>query len=402
MQSINLSTGALSFKNLLVKPVRTSCLILVTAILSFTIFGGSIIALNLQQGLSAVTKRFGADLMVVPQGAADKAQTLLLRGEPNYFYFDSSLIDIIAAADGVVQVSAQFFLASLSTSCCDDHVQLIAYDPVTDFVVQPWISEKYGENILDGQVIVGSKITINANRGIKLFNNNYTVAAQLSPSASGFDTTVFMTMNTMRDLVEHSKTLDSSLAENYKDGMVSAVLVRTDPAVDSSVVARNIENLAEGIEVITSQGIFARIALSLSGFIKYIQIISAVLWVLAVIVLAAVFSGIAHERKKEFALLRIIGATRKRLVGIVLTESSLAGIAGGVAGVILTFLLIFPFANLISARLGLPYLDAAFVNIIFLILISLIISALSGPLASLYSAFKISSAETYFTMREGE
>jgi len=402
MQDIKLNTGTLAFKNLTAKPVRTACLILVTAILAFTIFCGSIIALNLEQGLAAITKRFGADIMVVPLGSAEKAQTILLRGEPDNFYFDAGVIDTINSTDGVVQASPQFFLASLSTDCCDDHVQLIAYDPETDFVVQPWIAEKYGDKVLDGQVVVGSHITINANRTIKLFNNNYAVAAQLSPSASGFDTTVFMTMNTMRDLVEHSKTLDSSIAENYQDGMVSAILIKTDANKNSSEIAHNIKEQTEGVEAIVSQGIFTQIASSLSGFTKYIRVISVILWVLAVIVLAAVFSGLIHERKKEFALLRIIGAARLRLVGIVLSESSLAGIAGGIAGIILAGITVFPFANLISARLGLPYLDASFVNIVLLILFCLIISALSGTIASLYSALKISKAETYFTMREGE
>jgi putative ABC transport system permease protein len=49
-----------------------------------------------------------------------------------------------------------------------------------------------------------------------------------------------------------------------------------------------------------------------------------------------------------------------------------------------------------------PYLDAPFLYIIFLALGSLVLSALAGPLASLYAALKISRAETYFTMREGE
>jgi len=403
MQNITLNTGKLSIKNLQAKPVRTFCLMLVAAILSFILFSGSIISLNLGQGLSAITKRFGADLMIVPQGSTDKAQTLLLRGEPGNFYFSAGIFDTIAQTDGVLNASAQFFLASLTTDCCDDSVQIIAYDPDTDFVVQPWIAEKYNEKIMDGYIVTGSKIDIKANRTVKLFNHNYPVAAQLSPSASGFDTSVFMTMNTMRGLIERSKQLDLDyLTENYKDGMVSAVLVKTDPLKNSTDVAQIIEEQNEGIEAVVSQGIFSRIAASLSGFTKYIQIISIILWALAVIILAAVFYGIIHERKKEFALLRIIGAARKRLIGIVLCESSLAGLAGGAAGIILAFIVVFPFANLISARLGLPYLDASFGSIVLLILICLIISALSGPLASLYSALQISKAETYFTMREGE
>jgi len=403
MQNISLSTGMLSIKNLQARPVRTACLMLVAAILAFTLFGGSIIALNLGQGLSAITRRFGADLMIVPEGAAGKAQTLLLHGEPDNFYFDAGIFDTITRTDGVVNASAQFYLASLSTDCCDEEVQIIAYDPDTDFVVQPWIAEKYSEKISDGYIVTGSKIDIKSNGTIMLFSMNFPVAAQLSPSASGFDTSVFMTMNTMRSLIAHSQMLDIDfLADNYKDGMVSSVLVKTDPAMDSSLIAHNIQEQVNGIEVIVSQGIFSRLAESLSGFTRYIQIICVVLWVLAVLILAAVFYGIIHERKKEFALFRIIGAERKRLVGIVLCESSIAGLAGGAAGIALACIIIFPFANLISARLELPYLDAPFGVIVLLIIISLVISALSGLLASLYSALQISKAETYFTMREGE
>jgi putative ABC transport system permease protein len=86
----------------------------------------------------------------------------------------------------------------------------------------------------------------------------------------------------------------------------------------------------------------------------------------------------------------------------VLSESSIAGISGGVAGVIFAGLVIFPFSTLISGRLELPWLDAPLFNIVLAVLGSLFLSALVGPLASLYSALKISRAETYFTMREGE
>ncbi|MCL2210569.1 MAG: FtsX-like permease family protein [Treponema sp.] len=397
MQKINLNMGALSLKNLAAKPARTVCLVVVAAILAFILFGGSIIAFNLQQGLATITKRFGADLMVVPAGAADRAQTLLLRGDPNYFYFSSALTDSVAKMEGVIQVSPQFYFASLAESeCCDTSVQLIAFDPDTDFVVQPWIAEKYNEKVADGQVVVGSRITLRANGSIKLFGREYFAAAQLSPSASGFDTSIFMTMNTMRGLVA-----DAGM-KNIDDNMISAVLARTDPAANPSVIALNIRDENEGVEVVVSQGIFGRIAAALSGFVKYIQIFSVALWVLAVVVLAAVFSGIIHERKKEFALLRIVGATQKRLVGIVLSESALASIAGGAAGILLASIFIFPFANLISVRLELPYLEASVTSIMALVLLSLVITTLSGPLASLYSALKISKAETYFTMREGE
>jgi putative ABC transport system permease protein len=353
-----------------------------------------------------MTRRFGADLMVVPEGASTKAQSLLLRGGTAHFYFDSGVVNTVAKTEGVVRASPQFFLTSLATECCDAAVQLIAYDPRTDFVVQPWIAEKHGEEVLDGQLVVGSRITLRRNGTIQLFNHEYPVAARLSGSASGFDISIFMTMNTMRDLIGRARSEGYDfLAVQEREaarGRFSAVLVKTDSVKAPSLIAADIQSQNEGVEVLVSQGIFARIAATLSGLVKYIHIFSVALWVLALVVLAAVFSGLIHERKKEFALLRILGATRKRLVAIVLSESAVAGVAGGIAGIVLASLAVFPFSTLISERLELPYLDAPLFNIILLVLGSLLLSALAGPLASLYAALRISKAETYYTMREGE
>ncbi|MDR0722482.1 MAG: ABC transporter permease [Treponema sp.] len=403
MKKKNWDTGTLSLENLKAKPVRTACLVIVVAVLAFTLFGGALLALNLRQGLATMTKRFGADMMVVPQGAGEKAQSVLLNGGSGYFYFDAGVADRIASTEGIVCASPQFFLASLSTECCDEAVQLIAYDPATDFVVQPWIAEKHSDAVGDGQVVVGSKISLRPNGTIKLFNYEYPVAAQLSGSASGLDTSIFMTMHTMQRLIDRAHAEKYHfLADQYGDHTISAVLVKADPSKNTSVLAYTIRRENEGVEVLVSQGIFLRISETLSGLVQYIRIFSVALWVLAVIVLAAVFSGTIHERKKEFALLRILGATRKKLVGMVLSESSLAGIAGAFIGILLASLMVFPFSTLISERLELPYLDAPLLNSIPLVLGSLLLSALVGPVASFYSALRISSAETYFTMREGE
>ncbi|WP_461247619.1 ABC transporter permease [Treponema sp. R6D11] len=403
MQNLNLKTSSISLKNLQARPVRTACLFVVVAILAFTLFGGSILALNLRQGLDTMTKRFGADLMVVPKGTSEKAQALLLRGESNAFYFDQSVVDSIAGLKGVACASPQFFLTSFSADCCDEAVQLIAYDPTTDFVVQPWIAEKYHGSISDGQVIIGTHIGVYRNGNIKLFNREYPVAARLSKSATGYDTSVFMTMNTMRQLIDNAHELNYRfIADKYEGDVISSVLVKVDTAKSPSILSRDIREKNEGVEVLISQGIFARITSTISGLVKYIHIFSITLWALAIIVLSAVFSGTIHERKKEFAILRILGATRKKLIGIVLNEALIAGIAGGCAGIVLASLVVFPFSTYISEQLELPYLDAPLFYIILLVLGSLLLSAIVGPLSSLYSALRISKAETYFTMREGE
>jgi putative ABC transport system permease protein len=357
-----------------------------------------------------MTKRFGADLMVVPEGSSEKAQSLLLRGSAGYFYFDAETAGRVARTEGVACASPQFFLTSLAESCCDAMVQLIAYDPDTDFVIRPWMAEKYGSGVgagqLEGQLVVGSRISIRADGTIMLLGHNYPVAARLSQSASGLDTSVFMTMDTMRLLIGRARTEGYDfLAAQEKEmlrGAVSVVLAKTDPSTPSARLAQTIDRENAGVDVVVSQSIFSGISETLGGLTAYIHLFALILWILALIVLAAVFSGSVHERKKEFAVLRILGATRGKLASMVLAESAIAGLAGGAAGIVLASLVIFPFSTLISERLELPYLDAPPAHIALLVLGSLILSALAGPLASLHGALRISRAETYFTMREGE
>jgi putative ABC transport system permease protein len=401
-----LTTGLRALENLKAKPVRTACLMVVAAVLAFTLFGGSILALNLRKGLSTMTKRFGADLMVVPEGAANQAQSILLRGAASYFYFDEAVVDKIARTEGIACASPQFFLTSLAESCCDAMVQLIAYDPETDFVVRPWVAEKYSGSVEDGQFVVGSRIAIRTDGTIRIMGHTYPVAARLSRSASGLDTSVFMTMNTMRSLIGRARTEGyeflSVQEKEMQRGAVSAVLVKTDPSSPPSRLAQTIQKENSGVDVVVSQRIFSGISETLAGMIDYIRLFSVILWVLALIILAAVFSLSIHERKKEFAVLRILGATRRKLAAMVLSESALACVTGGAAGIVLASLVVFPFSTLIGERLGLPWLDAPFFNISLLALGSLFLSALAGPLASFYSALRISRAETYYTMREGE
>jgi putative ABC transport system permease protein len=401
-----LSPGFLALENLKARPVRAACFVTVAAILAFTLFGGSVLALNLRQGLDAMTKRFGADLMVVPAGSSGKARSLLLRGAAGSFYFDAAIVDRVARTEGTACVSPQFFLTSLSESCCDAMVQLIAYDPETDFVIQPWMAGNYPGTVEDGQVVAGSRIALRSDGSIRLLGHHYPVAARLSGSASGLDTSIFMTMNTMRLLIGRARTEGYDfLAVQEREmarGSVSAALVKTGPSTSPALLAQAIDRENPGVDVVVAESIFSGIAETLAGLTSYIRLFSLLLWLAGLVTLAAVFSGSLHERKREFAVLRLLGATRGKLACMALCESALACLAGALTGIFLASLAVFPFSALISERLGLPWLDASFASIVRLVLGSLLLSALVGPLASLHSALRISRAETYFTMREGE
>ncbi|MFP3042781.1 FtsX-like permease family protein [Treponema primitia] len=398
-----LTTGRIAIRNLLHKPFRTACLVIAAAMVAFTLFSGAVLTASLRNGIDRMTQRFGADLMVVPSGYSENASALLLRGEPQVFYFNQALVQNIARLEGVKQISPQFFLTSLADACCSLPVQIIGFDPQTDFVVQPWIAEVLRDGIKDGEMVVGSEIIVKETGTLKFFNHKYPVAAKLRKTASGLDTSIFVTMNTIRTLIDAAhKEGNSFLADSQPEGAISSILIRLDKDSNAAQISRTIRKENPGVELIASSKIFQGIKESLNSLTAYTKGFSVILWILAVVVLGAVFSGSINERKKEFAVIRVLGATRQKLAAIVLQEAALAGLTGGLIGTALAALVIFPFSTFIGLRLQLPYIQPRGLEVLWITGVSLVLSFIVGPVASIYSAVKISRAETYYTMREGE
>ncbi|NLT15171.1 MAG: FtsX-like permease family protein [Clostridiales bacterium] len=403
MKQAALTSGRLSLYNLRRRPFRTACLIIVVFILAMTLFGGSVLINRLQSGMAHIEERLGADIMVVPPGQESKLEGILLQGEPGYFYFDKTVERKIAQVEGVSQVSSQYYLTSLSAACCSAAVQFVGFDPETDFATRPWIEKAYGSGIGDGQIVAGGDITLDTGNTLKFFNYIYPVAAQLGKTSTGMDTSVFMTMDTMKELIGRAHEAGMNfLAEGEPGESVSSVLVKLEQGFDADAVAKSIRASIPDVSVVVSKSMLSGISARLESLVVYIYTISAVFWILSAVVLAVVFSVTIGERKKELAIFRILGATRKKLIGIVLTEALFTSAAGSIAGAAAAALIVFPFSAYIGRRLQLPYPAPPAGAVLGLLALGLLLSAVVGPIAAVYAAVKISRAETYVTMREGE
>lgn len=330
-------------------------------------------------------------------------ESILLKGEPSYFYLDRSYCDQIAQIEGVQQVSAQFYLTSTSSDCCDMPVQLIGFDPVSDFSIQPWIRESYSGDLKSGSILAGSDIDIGAERALTFFGQTYPVAAQLEKTGTGLDCAVYTDMDTLRGMMEAAADIGFHFLDSTDpNSLISSVLVQAAPEYDTDTVGRNIRSKLDGLQIVKTQSMISGIADSLGNFSSVLYLFVGGFFVIALIMLTLVFSVTANERKKEFAILRILGATRKQLSRLLLAESLLISIAGGVLGTGAAALVVFPFSIAIAQRLGLPYLVPNGTEILGLLLTSLAASFAAGPLAAASSAWRISRADASVTLREGE
>jgi putative ABC transport system permease protein len=140
---------------------------------------------------------------------------------------------------------------------------------------------------------------------------------------------------------------------------------------------------------------------SLAGVSRTVTLLIALVWVLAVVILLLVFLMISRERAGEFAVLRLLGASRQGLGRMVLTESALCGVLGGAAGTALAALCIFPFSALIEQQLSLPYLLPGAGTILALALGTVLLASAVSAAAGFLAARRLSRVDPGSALRGG-
>ena len=393
----------LAVKNMCRKPVRTAALVLLSAFLAMTVFAGSVLLGSLRNGLRSYEARLGADVVAVPYEARTKGEfeSVLLQGIPGTFYMDGKNYEKIAAMDGVAEAAPQFYLASASAGCCSVAVQVIGFDPEKDFTIQPWIRESFGGTMGDGDIIVGSNISLPVSGIIRLYDVDCRVIAQLDQTGTGLDTAVYTNMNTIRTMMKRSQELGFHYFDKVDPNhAVSAVMVRVAEGYDPAKVSGDINIHVRNCEASQAASMISGISAGLSGVSRMVGILTFLIWILAIVILAIAFAMIAHERSKEFAVLRVIGASGKMVSGLLLGESALVSFFGALCGVLLGALFIVPFQGMVRSALNLPYLMPGAGTLLLFGTGAVLLSVLTGALAGYFSARRLGHAEAGQLLRE--
>jgi putative ABC transport system permease protein len=387
--------------NLYARPFRSLCILALVAIIGFVLFSGSLIGMSLLNGVDSMAKRLGADLLIVPQGYDKTIEGILLRSEPAAFYMDEAWVPKIAAIQGVHAVSPQLFITSLNASCCAMPVQLIGFDGATDFVVGSWIQTALKRRLSDREIVIGSAISGPVGSSITFFNREYRIVGRLDRTGMGFDASVFMNMNSARGVAQDYQTQGGLVPPG--DQSVSSILVSIDPGFSPQNVYDRIQQTFgygnSGIVPVLSKNIINTVAGGLRSLIGFIILLAIMLWIGAILIVSILFSVTLGERLQEFGIFRVIGLSKKRLIILILSESALVSLAGGLTGILGALLIMLPFRTLISEVIGMPYMLPSISAFLLFLLLSLCLSCIIGPLASLYPAVKIGRMEVYTAIR---
>lgn len=398
-----MGTSRLPIKNLLRRPGRTLALILLTALLAASVFGGSVVVGSLRSGLSSLEARLGADIIVMPAEAESKVsfKNMLLQGTTGAFYMDASVLEAVREAQGVEIAAPQTFLASLKADCCAVKVQIIGIDPDADFTVKPWIDESLSRELGDMEVAVGCNVTAGVGETLKIYDQHTHVVAKLAETGTGLDTAVYCNMETMKELLTAAEAKGVSHRITSGADVISAVYVKVKDGSDVAGVNNWLNGHIRKVTAVRARSMFTDVSDSLSGISRAAWALIGAVWALALVILLVAFAMMIHERRREFAVLRLLGMSRRGLRGVILMETALCGVAGALIGIVIAALGVFPFTMLIETKLGLPYLTPAAGTILKLAGGTILATLLVGLLAGIWAAARLSGTDPGTTLREG-
>ena len=392
----------LALKNISGNSFRSGVVALCAFLVAAFALSTTLLMRGAENSLRLAIGRLGADIVVVPAGSEAKIESALLMGVPARFWMPRENIEKIAAVPGVQEASPQLYLATLTgASCCSvPDMFMVAYDPATDFTIEPWLNQKLGKDLRLGEVVGGSYISATeGDQNIKIYGYLVTLKANLEPTGTGLDQSMFFTFDTAYDIANKSLTQAEQPLEIPADS-ISAVMVKAAPGSDLYKISAQIIQATSGVSPILSANMFQSYRQQMTGLLKTILVIMGVTWVLSVVLIGLVFSMAANERRKELGVIRALGGTRRFVFQSLLMEASLLAFLGGATGIGLAVLLVYLFRRLLINTLGFPFLLPSVGALLGLIGIGLLLALFSVNLAALFPAMKISRQDPAIAMRE--
>lgn len=393
----------LSLKNLSRHPGRSFLLGLLVALLAAAVFTASVLVASLRGGLASLEARMGADIIVAPKTAASKVDlsAIMLDGVAGSFYMDADKLDEVAQVEGVELVSPQYYLATMKAGCCSFPVQIIGIDPATDFTIQPWIDHAYTQELGEMDVVVGCNVTGAPGSSVLFYDQECRIVAKLDETGTALDSAVFTNVATIRRLIAAFGEKGVVTQEGLDpDDVISLIQVKVADGHDVQAVTDDINVHVRGVKAVRSRAMTSGIADSMAAMSRVVGGIALAVCVLALIVLLVAFTLLGRQRTREFAVLRVIGASRRMLACMVLREAAVTSFLGAVAGLVLSGVVVLGFASALEQALGLPFLVPGPGGLARYALLALGIALVAGPLASVLSALRLSRVDTGQILRE--
>ncbi|MGF7161880.1 putative ABC transport system permease protein [Rhodoligotrophos appendicifer] len=402
--SLHWLLASLALQNLVRRKSRTLLLIAAVAIGSGGVFTGATLMRSIQSSMTVGFTRMGADLMVVPEGALTNITAALLTVEPTDLTLDSDVLDR-ANLKGVGRLAPQQIVRTEHSGVGGAHepIDLIGFEPLRDFTVQPWLAEKLNRDLAQDDVIIGARRDAPLGSQMLVFGKPFTVYGKLAATGVGtHERGLFMSMASLATLGPAIHAQTGSLPSVLQPNKVTGFLVELAGGATELQVRFAILSAVKGVKIIAGDSTLTGIRQGLTALLSGILALMVLMFVSTALMVSVLFSAIITERRNELGLLKAIGARRGQIVGAMLLEAVIATGVGGIVGVVLGVLAMqFYERSLVYYldNIGVPFIWLEGTVTIAFAVTAIILAAIIGGLGTLYPAWRASRRDAYDLIR---
>jgi len=384
------------------------------AFIAANIFSGQFLIAGASGGLNRSVSRMGADHLIVPsqymvflRGAGSNNTMAIVLAEPSNFRIKSTLLEKIGNVTGVSAVSPQLYVSTLNLpKISPEPLNIYGFDPETDFTIQPWLQEPLNAPLKTGEVIVGHEVAGNTLKRISVGSQTFEIVGRLDPTRSSIDRTIFLRMEDAYVLAG-TKGIVPASAPRISPGDINAVLVRDTPGQDLDAIGLRVKRIFASSPEYKYVSIIGR-HFSLDPVEEDIQAIPGLLNVISVFVviialplIALIAAMVTHERQREIGLFMAMGARRKVVFLIVISESLVLAAIGGIAGVGISLFAFFLMdaRGILNSALQVSFRMPSLMEICFMAGLALLVVMTISSISSLWPAYQSSRMNPYDAIR---
>lgn len=320
---------SLAVKNLGRHRIRTLLTSLGVALASGTLFSILSFDRGYEKSLKEEVSGTGIHLFVSTEGCPLEAASLIIHGGEIPKFLKMERLQEIKNTEGVRE-AAGFLIFSLPTP---DGSKIDLFYGITDGVPKLKPNWKVNGSWFkdENSIILGSEVARIEKRGVgdKVFietlDKEFTIVGVLERTFGQDDGFYYLPMKVAQ---KHFK----------KEGKLTAVGVQLFDLSKMTEVKSRLESLPD-VYVVPAEDISKRILELVGGTKALMYAVLIIALVVSTLGLLNTILMAAFERQREFGYLRCVGADRMALVQLVLTETLILCLAGGIAGILIGYAL---------------------------------------------------------------
>jgi len=382
---------SLCWKNLKRRKTRTTLTILGVAIAAACLFSILSFDTGYRRALAEEMKRSGAHLYVSTEGCPLEAASLILHGGEIPKFLPEERLEQVRQIPGV-HAAAGMLIFGVPNPNIGNKIDLF-YGVTPDMVdLRPYwkIAGRFPSN--DNEILLGAEVAKVEKRSVgdKMYfeglDKEFVVSGILERTGTQDDGFYFLNLKTAQRLF-------------HKPDALTTVPVGVENLDRLGEVEKRIKARLPDVYVVTEKQMTSTIQQFVGGsktLIASVTLIAVLVSLLGVLntVLMSVF-----EMMREFGYMRCVGAMRRHIFRIVLTETLLICGVGGLAGGLLG--LLFSSATDRFLRVLLPYAPAGRLLSIepMVFVLAVLIAVFMGAVAGVYPAFRAAAVSPMEAVR---